>query len=85
MQLKENPYESPKSNGSLLQRMRVKSRVWFFVVPTIFGFFIGSQFPVAGFARGQNRIFALEAVAAVGGLIGLVVGMILYGVTSSKT
>jgi hypothetical protein len=76
--MNDNPYASPKSISVASRRPGVRSRIWWFVVPSIIGGFIGASAFAGTFGKSPSDPFGAARPFGIGGLVGLFVGALLH-------
>lgn len=76
--MNDNPYAPPKAESAFLRPRTVRSRIWWFVIPTIVGTFIGANVFAGALGTSPGDPFGTEVPSGIGGFVGLFVGALLH-------
>ncbi len=74
--MNENPYSPPKSEVRPVTRTRVRSRIWWFIIPTVIGVFIGANALAGLFGTSPGDPLGAGLASIVGGFVGLIAGWV---------
>lgn len=74
----ENPYSSPNTESIIVQRIASRSRIWWFIVPSVIGVIIGAKAMAGLFGTSPGDPFGSARGSGVGGFVGLIAGSILH-------
>ena len=73
-QMDENPYSSPTTESTFVAR----SRIWWFIVPSVIGVIVGANAMAGLFGTSPGDPFGSGRASGVGGFVGLIAGSILH-------
>ncbi len=65
----------------MVQRMDARSRIWWFVIPSVIGVIVGANAMAGLFGTSPGDPFGSARASVVGGFAGLIAGAILHRLT----
>jgi membrane associated rhomboid family serine protease len=82
--MNNNPYSPPGSEEKIDRESTSRSRIGWFVIPTMAGVFLGGNAMAGWFGTSIGDPFGTSRAAGVCGFIGLIIGGILYCFTRPR-